>query len=264
MESPAFLNLANMSYVNFVSDEHFKNCVRFVLNSFENAVVLKNSLEKSIEKGNIFKSSLFSNEIDPFKMTFEIQQIGIEEWIRKEVLRQLDKSVEQKMGDFHQKILGGVEGWEDLGIGQKVDLVNREQKIYIELKNKHNTMNSSAQANVRRELENITSRDNEAIAFWAYIIGKKSNPSGEAVWIKKSFNKIDNVKKIWGKELYQMVTGKEDALAQVFEALPVVISDLNRNKEIPEIKTILDEIQELVKPHLEKIQTDLFKTVFGA
>ncbi len=121
-------------YVEFVTDDHFRHCVRYVLVAFYNVAELKQSILLALEKGDIFKSTLFSNVVDPFKMIFEIERIGVEEWVKKEVLRQLDKSIEQKMGEFHQKFPGGVAGWEDLGIGQAVDLKDEAGKVFIELK----------------------------------------------------------------------------------------------------------------------------------
>lgn len=55
-------------YVDFITDEHYKGCVRYVLDSFNNAVKLKKSPSEAIAKGDVFKSSLFSNVVDPFKM----------------------------------------------------------------------------------------------------------------------------------------------------------------------------------------------------
>lgn len=199
-------------YVDFISDEHYKECVRYVLDSFNNAVKLKVSLEKAINSGNIFKSSLFSNVVDPFKMIFEIEKIGVKEWIRKEILRQLDKSVEQKMGEFHQRILGGVEGWEDLRVGQGVDLVDKKKTTFIEIKNKYNTCSSAALKGVRRELEDLTSKNHRAKAYWAFIISKSSNKSGEDVWVKKGYNRIESVRKIWGEAVYEKVTGDINSL----------------------------------------------------
>ena len=38
-------------YVQFISDDHFKNCVRHVLNAYDNAITLKESIAISIERG---------------------------------------------------------------------------------------------------------------------------------------------------------------------------------------------------------------------
>jgi hypothetical protein len=249
-------------YVQFITDEHFKNCVRHVLNAYSNAISLKESIEESIKNGNIFQSLLFKNIVDPFKMAFDVNKIGIEEWIKKEVLRQLDKSVEQRMGEFHQKILGGVEGWTDLGIGKEVDLMKNDKSIYIEIKNKYNTCSSDALSAVRRKLEEITRNKHDAIACWAYIIAKTNQKSGEEVWVKTKFNKIDSVKKVWGEKVYQIVTGDKDALEKIYNALPTVILDVIEEDEIIETETIINELIGLLKPHLGSIKSQIYSEVF--
>ncbi|KAA3611067.1 MAG: Eco47II family restriction endonuclease [Calditrichaeota bacterium] len=249
-------------YVDFVSDDHFKDCVRHVLEPYNNATQLKISLEEAIDRGDIFMSSLFSNVVDPFKMTFEIEKIGITEWVKKEILRQLDKSVEQKMGEFHQKLLGGVSGWEDLQVGNEVDLKNEEENIFIEIKNKFNTCSSDALKGVRRKLEEITRANHEARAYWAYVIANSVLRSGEDVWIKKGFNKIDNVKKVWGANVYELVTGSPDSLEEVYSILPKVINDVLFETEAVEISVLIDEIIVLLEPHLQEIQNNIFNIVF--
>lgn len=249
-------------YVNFISDEHYKNCVRYVLGSYSNAVELKESIEESIQKGNIFKSSLFSNVVDPFKMTFDIQKIGLKEWVNKEVLRQLDKSVEQKMGEFHQRMLGGVDGWVDLGIGHEVDLMKEDKTVFLEIKNKYNTCSSDALKGVRSKLEDITSDNHEAVGYWAFIISKYSLRSGNEVWIKKGFNKIDAVRKIWGEQVYALVTEEENALEQVYNTLPTVINDVVEEDKVEDLSEIINQIALIIEPFLDEIKRRIYREVF--
>lgn len=249
-------------YVSFVSDEHYKECVRIVLDSFNKALLLKQSIENAIKKDNVFSSDLFSNVVDPFKMRFEIQKIGLKEWIKKEILRQLDKSVEQKMGEFHQMLLGGVAGWTDLKVGNDVDLVNDENSIYIEIKNKFNTCSGDALNAVRRKLEEITKRNHQATAYWAYVIANTVQKSGEDVWVKKGFNKIEAVKKLWGEKIYEIVTGEKDALEKVYNSLPQVIDDVLIEDNPENISTIIDDIVKILEPYLEDIQSKIYSEVF--
>ena len=41
--------------------------------------------------------------------------------------------------------------------------------------------------------------------YWAYIISNTVQKSGVEVWVKKGFNKIDAVRKIWGEQVYALV-----------------------------------------------------------
>jgi hypothetical protein len=249
-------------YVPFVSDEHFKQCVRHVLLTFNNALDMKISIERAIARGDVFDSLLFSNVVDPFKMAFEIKKIGGREWVKKEILRQLDKSVEQRMGEFHQKLLGGVKGWKDLGVGNDVDLMKTNGSVYIELKNKFNTCSSDALTAMRHKLEEITRNNHQTLAYWGFIIANTHEKSGETVWVKKKFNRIETVKKVWGEKVYEVVTGLPDALQQVYQALPQVIADVSEEGDMPDTSAIINEIIMLLEPHLENIQKQIYNQVF--
>jgi hypothetical protein len=82
-----------------------------VLSSLNDASNYEQSIIKSLEEGDIFKSSLFSNSIDPFAMQFGISLSNDVTWFSTEVRRQLYKTLEQKTGEFHQILLGSVDGW---------------------------------------------------------------------------------------------------------------------------------------------------------
>src|SRR3989304_7308117 len=112
-------------YVNFVSDEHFEKCVKHVCEKFE-----KNDIPDDEE--------LQENGIDPIKMTFDMIKHGLifDEWKKKEKERQDDKSVNNTIGEFHQMLLGAVDGWTDLGIGDEshLDLKKNDGSVFIEIK----------------------------------------------------------------------------------------------------------------------------------
>jgi hypothetical protein len=250
-----------MAYVNFITDDHFRNCTQHVFDSYKKAYDLLSSTRNAIGKNDIFKSKLFSNKIDPFKMAFDIKVTSLNDWVQQEIYRQLNKSVEQTLGEFHQKILGGVDGWTDLGTGQSVDLVNDEETIYIELKNKYNTCSADALNAVRHKLEDITSQPNRPTAYWAYIIASTVKRSGNEVWVKKNFNTIDAVKKIWGDNVYELVTGNGNDLFNLYKALPEVINEVKTGNN-EDIKIIIDTIISEIEPHLSTITEQIYDIVF--
>jgi hypothetical protein len=208
-------------YVDFVSDEHFLECVKWVCDSYP---------EKSNE---VDIGALQRNIIDPFKMMFDIVNGGlsVEDWIKHETVRQADKTINNRIGDFHQKLLGGVKGWTNLGTGDesKVDLKKNDDSIFIELKNKFNTVNSDSLSKVRDKLEGAISAHPKATAFWAYII-ERDGSSGESPWVYLGRNN-PKIKKIWGSNVYQLVTGDKQALEKVWKVLPTAISDVLGSKQ---------------------------------
>jgi len=63
--------------------------------------------------------------------------------VESEILRQIDKSINNSIGTFHEQILGGVEGYE-IGQLSGFDIKARDNTLFADNKNKHNTMNSSS------------------------------------------------------------------------------------------------------------------------
>jgi hypothetical protein len=232
-----YLSMPNR-YVNFVSDKHFLDCVRHVCAGYYTAVL-------EIEK-------LRDNGLDPFKIIFDLinRKVRLQSWVRNEAGRQEDKSLNNRIGEFHQKLLGGVKGWKDLGTGDesKLDLVKSDNSIGIELKNKFNTVNSDSLDKVRDKLELFVRKNKSSKAYWAYII-EKDNSSGESIWIKKGRSENKKIIKIWGAEVYRLVTGDKFALKNTWAALPKAISEVFSGKAV------------LASEDLKKLQ-ELFASAF--
>lgn len=89
-------------YVNFISDEHLLLCIGNLHKSYLKA------------KNKISKKSFYTNKIDTFKLTFDAKFNNINEdnLIQSEIMRQIDKSINNSIGTFHEQILGGIEGFE--------------------------------------------------------------------------------------------------------------------------------------------------------
>ena len=203
-------------YVTWVSDEHFLECVQYVCAAYSDPKLFS---EKRLHK----------NTIDPIKLLFDLSNIELEfdEWVAAERIRQAGKTVNNRIGEFHQKLLGGVEGWKDLGVGDdsKIDLAREDKTAFLEIKNKYNTTNSDSLEAVRIKLEHVVKLHPHANAYWAFIISKGGD-SGETVWHKKGHKSKNTIRKIWGANVYELVTGKKDSLQEMWSALPLALSDL--------------------------------------
>lgn len=216
-----------MAYVSFISDERFKEIVNELLAIGDAAKI------KATEEFD-------RNVIDPFSMLMEMAcfNMNFEDWVESEKARQVQKSLSNDIGLLHQKILGSVDGWKDLKTGNVVDLVNTDLKIIAEVKNKHNTVKGSDKVGTYKELESLimpkTSIYKDFTAYYVEIIPstakgyeKPFTPSD-----KKTGTKCDpnpNIIQIDGLRFYKLVTGKDDALEQVFNALPAVIKDCRKS-----------------------------------
>ena len=206
-------------YVEFVSDEDFLECVRKVVEAYQ-------SLDENVTPTSILKES--KNTIDEFKTIFDVcvNQISFDEWLKFELTRQQDKTINNKIGEFHQELLGKVDGWMDLGIGDEteIDLKKEDNTVFIELKNKYNTMNSSSEKTCREKLEKVIEKYPDATVYWAYVISKNYK-SEDRIW-KYQQKEDERIKRISGDRLYAMVTGDPKALEKTFNAIPKAIVNI--------------------------------------
>jgi len=188
--------MAKNKYLDFISDRDLLECVQWVCDAYP-----ENASEIDMER-------LHKNTLDPFKLFFDIFNRGdnVEDWLKVENARQIDKKVNNKIGEFHQKLLGKIAGWEDLGIGDLtgLDIKKSDNSIFIELKNKENTVNSSSMAKLFDKLDNGLKKYPNATFYWGFVYSKKGD-SGEKVW-KYLGKENPKIKLVWGKKLYQFLS----------------------------------------------------------
>ena len=95
------------------------------------------------------------NIVDPIKLTFDAKVYGktFEDIIESECIRQIDKANTNHIGYFHQNLFNYAgNGWYVPAKG--FDVANDQRKIYVEMKNKHNTMNSSSAQATYMKMQN--------------------------------------------------------------------------------------------------------------
>lgn len=220
-----------MPYVDWIADTDF----RFV------TAALIDSVESCIEKSN---ENLRRNVIDPFTLLFEMSffQLSGIEWEKNELRRQAQKALTNAVGNFHQKILGSLAGWQDLGTENQVDLRNTQRQIIAEVKNKFNTLNSGGLVRLYDTLNALVSKKESVFkgytAYYVEIIPKNAvrfdecfTPSNASTGAR--CNSISQVRRIDGASFYALATGVDDALAQMFMALPKVICDIKPEYAVP-------------------------------
>lgn len=223
-------------YVEFVSDENFEIAVKRVLDAYKEFEKEKQDtqpLDVLLDKD--------SPTIDEFKTVFDLcsKDFTLKEWAEKEVERQLDKNINNKIGEFHQELLGYVDGWINLEKGDPtgLDLKNEEETVFIELKNKYNTMNKTSKEGCQMALENVVEKYPNSRGYWAYVISYKYK-SQESIWeysrkVNDETVKFSNpqVRRISGDKLYEMITGDKNALEKVCRAIPLAIKNIKEKEE---------------------------------
>jgi hypothetical protein len=236
-------------YVDFISDEHFLNCIANLHSAYLKA------------KNNITKKNFYTNKVDTIKLTFDAKfnTIDEESLIQSEILRQIDKSINNSIGTFHEQILGGIKGFE-AGNLSGYDIKAEDDKLFADIKNKHNTMNSSSAEALFQKLARYADDYKKAKCYWVQILAKKSFCELWKGEINGKEYSHSRVYKISGDKFYALLSGKEDALFQLYKNLPIAVKDylnsveknefVKENSALEEIKTetttskrtILDQI----------------------
>jgi hypothetical protein len=236
-------------YVDFISDEHFLDCVANLHKAYLKA------------KNNIKKKDFYKNKVDTIKLTFDSKFNDIDEdnLIQAEILRQIDKSINNSIGTFHEQILGGISGFE-VGILKGFDVKAKDDTLFADIKNKHNTMNSSSAEALFQKLARYADTYKKSKCYWVQALAKNSFCELWQGNINGKEYSHSRVYKISGDQFYALLSGKEDALFQLYKKIPIVVKDyldsveksgpIIENSAIDEIKlqtetskrTILDQI----------------------
>ena len=118
-----------MSILPFLLDEDLRICTEKIVRTIESRVL---NVDRQLHR----------NVIDPFSAVFGCLVQGMEpdHWLQLEKVRQIQKTLENGLGEFHQDILSSLPGWERMD--DVVDLKNRDLKMVAEVKNKFNVNGS--------------------------------------------------------------------------------------------------------------------------
>ncbi|MCB9261427.1 MAG: Eco47II family restriction endonuclease [Flavobacteriales bacterium] len=224
-------------YVNFISDQHLLACIGNLHKAYLKA------------KNNITKKNFYSNKVDTIKLTFDSKFNDIEEekLIQSEILRQIDKSINNSIGTFHEQILGGIKGYE-AGNLSGYDVKATDNTLFADIKNKHNTMNSSASEALFQKLKRYADDYKQAKCYWVQILAKGSFCELWSGDINGKEYSHSRVYKISGDQFYALLSGQQDAMFQLYKVLPGAIEDYLKSVE---------ETEEIVKNSaLEEIKSE--------
>jgi len=201
------------------------------------------TIQKYGDKLESFDLTRFNkNIIDPVKLIFDktVYRSSWEETISNEIFRQRDKSNNNDIGYFHQRIFqyienchvpaNGEEGGWDVIYTNPTGICLPDNSIvhtvYVEMKNKHNTMNSSAAGKTFIKMQNQLLRDDDCACFLVEAIAKKSqNIKWEpTVDGQKMGHRL--IRRVSLDQFYALVTGQDDAFYQMCLILPKVIQNV--------------------------------------
>ena len=214
--------------LSFISDENlFKH--------------VKETIEKYRFKINLKEFN--KNLIDPIKLTFDSKIYGksIEEIIESESIRQMDKSNSNNIGYFQQNIFKYIFHKDSKQTNWNVpkqgfDIINEVDKIYVEMKNKHNTMNSSSSQKTFMRMQSKLLENRENQCYLVEVIAKNSQNIAWKISLDGESTSHENIRRVSIDKFYEIVTGEKEAFKQLIEVLPKVMDDVLENIEQSGIK----------------------------
>lgn len=192
------------------------------------------------------------NIVDPIKLTFDSKIYGksFEEIIEAECIRQIDKTNTNHIGYFHQNLFRYVgNGWEVPEHG--FDIINNERHIYVELKNKHNTMNSGAATSVYASMQHKILHDDQATCMLVEVIAKRSK---NEKWNKGGLSH-QKIRRVSIDKFYEIVFGDDRAFFRLCKALPDILDDVV-------VKLEQGHIQNSVYEELRRLSPNTFKSLY--
>lgn len=233
--------------LDFISEQDFK---RHVQNT------IKNYGEKLAP---YYLKRFNSNIVDPIKLIFDktVYQYSWEEIIKNEIFRQRDKSNNNDIGYFHQRIFQYIKGctvpqagWDVIFTpenGIEVPECGKVRTIYVEMKNKHNTMNSASSAKTYMKMQGQLLADDDCSCFLVEAIAKRSQNITWSVSVDGAKQKHRRIRRVSMDEFYKAVTGQENAFYKMCMVLPSVIQEVVSdadNISVPH-DTVVEELQQI-------------------
>ena len=242
--------------LSFIDDENLFNHVKETIQKYKFKINLK---------------EFNKNLIDPIKLTFDAKVYGksIEEIIEMESVRQMDKSNSNHIGYFQQNIFKYIyhknskrTNW--ILPSKGFDIVNEIDKIYVEMKNKHNTMNSSSSQKTFMRMQNQLLKDRDSQCYLVEVIAKNSQNIEWKVSLDGISTAHKNIRKVSIDKFYEIVTGEKEAFKQLVEILPMVMDDVLNDIELQGIEnSVFEELKEIDDNMIKSLYLLSFKKYEG-
>ena len=243
------------------------NQSKYNLNFISDADLL-NHVTKTVEQYSfiIDLKKFNKNIVDPIKLTFDklIYKKTMEEIIDAEVIRQMDKTNNNTIGHFHQNIFKYIGGndWEVPKTG--FDVVNKTKKFFVEMKNKHNTMNSSSSQKTYMKMLHQLVADGNSTCMLVEIVAQKSQNIIWTMTLDGERKSVEKIRRVSIDKFYEIVTGDKEAFKKLCEVLPTVINDAIKSLKHDIItKSVIDELKALSTDILSSLYLVAFKTYEG-
>lgn len=175
---------------------------------------------------------------DPFVMVVQASIAGTSLDAAKEfeLSRQINKTISNRVGNWHQDVLGLGKNFETVPHAGVIDVQSVgsyrhpvfAKEVIVEVKNRYNTIKASDEKNLWDSLENLA-RSQGKIAYVFQIVPKNSERFDQP-WKVSGRETREHVRHCDGNTAYTMVFGRENALYEVYSALPRILDDIRESR----------------------------------
>ena len=225
-----------MYKLDFISEENFEKHVTETIKSYNNTL------------NSINLAGFNSNIIDPIKLLFDknVFRKSFDEIIELEIHRQRDKTNTNAIGYFHQNIFKYIEGCEVPREGWDVIVRKRnEPTIYVEMKNKHNTMNSSSSQKTYIQMQNQIMQTPNDKCFLVEALAPQSRNIAWGCSVNKKHVEDIRIRRVSMDKFYEIVTGNVNAFYEMCIQLPKTIEKVIASNAVTTVKrdTVIDELR---------------------
>ena len=222
------------------------------------------TIEKYGEKLESYDVKRFNkNIIDPIKLIFDktVYQTSWEEMVGNEIFRQRDKSNNNDIGYFHQRIFqyidkcrvpeNGKEGGWDVIYQNEDGIVLPDgdvvHTVYVEMKNKHNTMNSASAGKTYIKMQNQLLSNDDCACFLVEAIAQKSQNIKWETTVDGRRVSHKRIRRVSLDRFYAITTGEDDAFYHMCMVLPGVIEKVVKKDGTVQIPhdTVLQELRNI-------------------
>lgn len=191
-------------------------------------------------------TSFNSNIIDPIKLLFDknLYRKTFDEIISLEIHRQRDKSNTNAIGYFHQNMFKYIKSCSVPTQGWDVIFQASKHKVYVEMKNKHNTMNSSSSQKTYIQMQDQIMQTPNDYCYLVEVIAPVSRDIPWGCSVNGRHVEHQHIRRVSIDRFYREVTGISDAFYQICQQLPETIDKLVAENSVPTVSpdTVIEEL----------------------
>lgn len=246
--------------LNFISEENFTRHVAATIEKYGEKL-------ESIDVRRFNK-----NIIDPIKLIFDktVYQTSWEEMLGNEIFRQRDKANNNDIGYFHQRIFQYIDkckvpengkegGWDVIyhhPDGISLPDADEVHTVYVEMKNKHNTMNSASAGKTYIKMQNQLLSDDDCACFLVEAIAQKSQNIKWETTVDGKRVSHKRIRRVSLDQFYAMTTGDERAFFNMCMVLPHVIEKVIKQDAAVRVPhdTVVQELENIASMACEETE----------